>query len=380
MPKSRSWAAISFADVAMRFAKQLGFIGLEMIEEPMSADEAAAVRNTIPAADGAADTKVRKSGKKRKATSPAEATDAVADEPEQPPPPPPPPLPQQASTSEQPPNASYIKALEKKLRHIKELRQREQQGFELDVAQRQKLGREAELLSSLEAAQRQAQIDPNKAAKKPKRKKLEAAAGATLEGEEEGGAGEAPIRQPAGSLFASLTAELQAAKEAKAEAARRERELLAQLAAERKAGTAAAKEAKAGTAAAKEAKAGTAAAKEGKAGTAAAKKAAKKAKRAATQGADGDADADADADADDAVEDAVEDADMSGTSGADGAPATALVSEAWAVLGLHEAILGRLAAAGFKEPTPIQRECLPAALHGRRDVIGAAEVSATDDH
>jgi superfamily II DNA/RNA helicase len=55
------------------------------------------------------------------------------------------------------------------------------------------------------------------------------------------------------------------------------------------------------------------------------------------------------------------------------------VSEAWAVLGLHEAILGRLAAAGFKEPTPIQRECLPAALHGRRDVIGAAEVSATDD-
>ena len=350
----RSWTAISFDDVAMRFAKQSGFIGLEMIEEPMSADEAAAVRNTIPAADGAADTKVRKSGKKRKATSPAEATDAVADEPEQPPPPPPPPLPQQASTSEQPPNASYIKALEKKLRHIKELRQREQQGFELDGAQRQKLGREAELLSSLEAAQRQAQIDPNKAAKKPKRKKLEAAAGATLEGEEEGGAGEAPIRQPAGSLFASLTAELQAAKEAKAEAARRERELRAQLAAERKAGTAAAKETKAGTAAAK--------------------KAAKKAKRAATQGADGDADADADADADDAVEDAVEDADMSGTSGADGAPATALVSEAWAVLGLHEAILGRLAAAGFKEPTPIQRECLPAALHGRRDVIGAAEV------
>ena len=93
MPKSRSWAAISFDDVAMRFAKQSGFIGLEMIEEPMSADEAAAVRNTIPAADGAADTKVRKSGKKRKATSPAEATDAAADEPEQPPPPPQPPQP-----------------------------------------------------------------------------------------------------------------------------------------------------------------------------------------------------------------------------------------------------------------------------------------------
>ena len=351
----RSWTAISFDDVAMRFAKQSGFIGLEMIEEPMSADEAAAVRNTIPAADGAADTKVGKkspkSGKKRKATSPAEATDAVTDEPEPPPPPPQPPQPppsQQASTSEQ--NASYIKALEKKLRHIRELRQREQQGFELDGAQRQKLGREAELLSSLEAAQRQepsAQIDPKKASKKPKRKRLEAAAGATLEGEEEGGAGEAQIRQPAGSpdLFASLTAELQAAKEAKAEAARRERELLTRLAAERKAGTAAAK------------------------------KAAKKAKRAATQGADADADADAVADADAAVEDV----DMSGTSGADGARATALVSEAWAVLGLHEAILGRLAAAGFKEPTPIQRECLPAALHGRRDVIGAAEVSATDD-
>ena len=52
-------------------------------------------------------------------------------------------------------HASWIKSLEKKLRHIQELHQRVQQGLELDAAQREKLGREAEVRATLEAARRQ---------------------------------------------------------------------------------------------------------------------------------------------------------------------------------------------------------------------------------
>jgi hypothetical protein len=54
--------------------------------------------------------------------------------------------------------------LVKKLRHIEELHQRVQQGFELDAAQREKLGREAEVRATLEAARRQ---EPS-AAQRPK--------------------------------------------------------------------------------------------------------------------------------------------------------------------------------------------------------------------
>ena len=49
---------------------------------------------------------------------------------------------------------------------------------------------------------------------------------------------------------------------------------------------------------------------------------------------------------------------------------------AWGPFGLHDALLVRLGAAGFASPTPIQAECLPAAIHGRRDVVGAAETGS----
>jgi len=49
---------------------------------------------------------------------------------------------------------------------------------------------------------------------------------------------------------------------------------------------------------------------------------------------------------------------------------------AWAQFGLHERLLRKLAAAGFTSPRPIQREVLPVAVHGRRDVCGAAETGS----
>lgn len=61
---------------------------------------------------------------------------------------------------------------------------------------------------------------------------------------------------------------------------------------------------------------------------------------------------------------------------ADGADAATAAGESWSSLGMHDALLRRLALAGFAQPTPIQRECLPAAVHGRRDVIGAAETGS----
>ena len=48
----------------------------------------------------------------------------------------------------------------------------------------------------------------------------------------------------------------------------------------------------------------------------------------------------------------------------------------WATFGLDERLLRGLHACGFTQPTPIQSEVLPAALHGRRDVIGAAETGS----
>lgn len=49
---------------------------------------------------------------------------------------------------------------------------------------------------------------------------------------------------------------------------------------------------------------------------------------------------------------------------------------AWSQLGLHPELLARLAARGFARPTPIQEACLPPALHGRRDIVGAAETGS----
>lgn len=53
---------------------------------------------------------------------------------------------------------------------------------------------------------------------------------------------------------------------------------------------------------------------------------------------------------------------------ADGADVTA-----WGGLGLGARVLGTLAKLGFEQPTPIQAECLPAAIRDRRDIIGAAQ-------
>ena len=46
---------------------------------------------------------------------------------------------------------------------------------------------------------------------------------------------------------------------------------------------------------------------------------------------------------------------------------------AWAGHGLYPPLLAGLAAQGFTTPTPVQEACLPAAVHGRRDIIGAAQ-------
>ena len=51
-------------------------------------------------------------------------------------------------------------------------------------------------------------------------------------------------------------------------------------------------------------------------------------------------------------------------------------SNGWDKFGLHADIVAKLAAAGFTEPTPIQRATLPAALQGRRDIVGAAETGS----
>ena len=47
--------------------------------------------------------------------------------------------------------------------------------------------------------------------------------------------------------------------------------------------------------------------------------------------------------------------------------------KAWSGLELDSQILDAIASLGFEQPTPVQRECLPAAIRDRRDVIGAAQ-------
>ena len=46
---------------------------------------------------------------------------------------------------------------------------------------------------------------------------------------------------------------------------------------------------------------------------------------------------------------------------------------AWAGHGLYPPLLGALVRQGFATPTPVQQACLPPAIHGRRDIIGAAQ-------
>lgn len=49
---------------------------------------------------------------------------------------------------------------------------------------------------------------------------------------------------------------------------------------------------------------------------------------------------------------------------------------AWNELRLHPLLMKAIQKLGFKEPTPIQRACIPAAAHRGKDVIGAAETGS----
>ncbi|TYJ20248.1 hypothetical protein E1A91_A09G250400v1 [Gossypium mustelinum] len=49
---------------------------------------------------------------------------------------------------------------------------------------------------------------------------------------------------------------------------------------------------------------------------------------------------------------------------------------AWNELRLHPLLMKSISRLGFKEPTPIQRTCIPAAAHQGKDVIGAAETGS----
>eukprot|EP00742_Colponemidia_sp_Colp-10_P010684 GILJ01011757.1.p1 GENE.GILJ01011757.1~~GILJ01011757.1.p1 ORF type:complete len:717 (+),score=143.17 GILJ01011757.1:89-2152(+) len=49
---------------------------------------------------------------------------------------------------------------------------------------------------------------------------------------------------------------------------------------------------------------------------------------------------------------------------------------AWKQYALHGDILMALARVGFQHPTPIQQECLPAAIRHRKDVVGAAKTGS----
>ncbi|XP_078151850.1 P-loop containing nucleoside triphosphate hydrolases superfamily protein [Carex rostrata] len=49
---------------------------------------------------------------------------------------------------------------------------------------------------------------------------------------------------------------------------------------------------------------------------------------------------------------------------------------AWNELRLHPLLINSIRRLGFKEPTPIQKACIPAAAHQGKDVIGAAETGS----
>ncbi|KAL8144415.1 hypothetical protein V2J09_017447 [Rumex salicifolius] len=49
---------------------------------------------------------------------------------------------------------------------------------------------------------------------------------------------------------------------------------------------------------------------------------------------------------------------------------------AWSELRLHPMLMKSIYSLGFKEPTPIQKACVPAAAHQGKDVIGAAETGS----
>ncbi|KAG4393086.1 hypothetical protein GLYMA_03G014732v4 [Glycine max] len=49
---------------------------------------------------------------------------------------------------------------------------------------------------------------------------------------------------------------------------------------------------------------------------------------------------------------------------------------AWNELRLHPLLMKAICKLGFKEPTPIQKACIPAAAHQGKDVVGAAETGS----
>ena len=63
-------------------------------------------------------------------------------------------------------------------------------------------------------------------------------------------------------------------------------------------------------------------------------------------------------------------------AGADPSAQLAAASEGWRPYSLHEELVSALGTNGFVTPTAIQSMCLPAALHGRRDIVGAAETGS----
>ena len=65
--------------------------------------------------------------------------------------------------------------------------------------------------------------------------------------------------------------------------------------------------------------------------------------------------------------------DASGQARPQAAAAAAGGMLAWQGLGLGQQVVAAVAALGFEEPTPIQRECMLPAVRDRRDIIGAAQ-------
>ena len=183
-----------------------------------------------------------------------------------------------------------------------------------------------------DAADGDASKRPKKAKKKKKQKQVSGPQQTASDeaGDDEGTSAAASADGPPADLFASLTAELAGAAAAKAKAAADEERARAALNAAKRAQA----EAKAKAKAKAKAVTGSTSRERGHAG-----------------------------------------ASLQNDEARDG-PDLSHELSGWSSFGLHEHLLRGLAAAGFVAPTPIQRECLPAAIHGHRDVIGAAETGS----
>lgn len=72
----------------------------------------------------------------------------------------------------------------------------------------------------------------------------------------------------------------------------------------------------------------------------------------------------------------VSDIEMEDDDGETGKTLTSADLVEWHKLGVHESILRALAEKNFREPTAIQALTLPAAIHERKDILGAAETGS----